>query len=176
MIIVIEANRYAYSTPTNRQVADGDLVRRAKGFGCPVQHIDGNDVLACYAATRDARNLGMTGAGPTLIVVDTYRRRGHAEHDNQGYVAPGEIDDWATHNDPLDRYVQFLRDGGHGSEADLARPKTEIDAELEADREQAIDEPFPDASTLTQGVYDDGSRPWPEVSTWWRGGPPHREG
>ena len=41
----------------------------------------------------------------------TYRRKGHAEHDNQSYVPAGEIERWARENDPLDRYVTPL-DGG----------------------------------------------------------------
>ena len=67
LVAVIEANRYAYSTPTHKQVPGGDLVARARGFGVPVVELDGNDALACYAATRDARSRGMQGEGPTLI-------------------------------------------------------------------------------------------------------------
>jgi TPP-dependent pyruvate/acetoin dehydrogenase alpha subunit len=174
LVVVIEANRYAYSTPTAQQVADGDLVRRARGLGCPVVHLDGNDVLACYEATREARQRGLGGEGPTLIVAETYRRKGHAEHDNQAYVPEGETDRWAKENDPVDRYVHLLVDGGHASEAELAQVRAGVEAELDLAREQALSEPLPDPTTLRQGVFADGARPWPETSTWFRGGPPHR--
>jgi TPP-dependent pyruvate/acetoin dehydrogenase alpha subunit len=175
LIAVIEANRYAYSTPTTSQVPNGDLVQRARGFGCTVAHVDGNDALACYEATRDARVRAMAGEGPTIIVVDTYRRKGHAEHDNQAYVPEGEIADWAENNDPIKRYVEFLVDNDHASQAELDAEKAEVEAELNAARDQSVPEPFPDPAQVTQGVFEDGTRPWPPSSTWFRGGPPHRE-
>ena len=175
MIAVIEANHFAYSTPTSMQVPDGDLLRRAKGFGCTVAHADGNDVLACYQATREARKRGLEGEGPTVIVVDTYRRRGHAEHDNQAYVAPGEVEDWAKNNDPIDRYLDFLGKGKHASEKELTRVREEVEAQLNEARDQAVQEDFPTADTLLQGVYEDGSKPWPSSETWFRSGPRFRE-
>ncbi len=174
-IVVIEGNQYAYSTPTERQVPNGDLLTRARGFGCAVAHIDGNDVLASYKAARDARARAMRGEGPTIIVADTYRRKGHAEHDNQSYVPDGQIADWAGNNDPLARYLDFLLEGRHATQAEIDEVKAEVEAELNAARDQAVPEPFPDPAQLTQGVFEDGMRPWPPTSTWFRGGPPHRE-
>ncbi len=174
MIVVIEANHYAYSTPTERQLPDGDLVRRARGFGCAVAHVDGNDVLACYEATRQARARARAGLGPSLIVAETYRRKGHAEHDNQAYVPEGEMEAWERDNDPLERYVRFLSDGGHTRPEELASVRQEVEAELEAARAQALSESFPEPTTVTDGVFADGTRPWPETSTWFRGGPKHR--
>jgi len=174
LIVVVEANHYAYSTPSTMQVPDGDLVRRAHGFGCAVSHIDGNDVLAAFEAARDARKRAVTGEGPTIIVADTYRRRGHAEHDNQKYVPDGEVDDWASNNDPMERYVTWLLAGKHGAQAQMDAVKQDIEKALDADRDQAVNEPFPDVNTIEQGVFDDGSSPWPAASTWFRGGPTHR--
>jgi len=175
LIVVIEVNRYAYSTPTQNQVPDGDLVRRARGFGCWVADIDGNDVLACYQATRDARARALEGAGPTVIVADTYRRRGHAEHDNQAYVPAGEIQTWEAQNDPVERYARFVLDGGHLDEPTLAEIRATVESELDEARERAVAESFPDPATLTHGVYADGETPWPATETWFRGGPLHRE-
>lgn len=175
LIAVIEANRYAYSTPTAAQVPDGDLLRRARGFGAMVIHVDGNDVLACYEAARDARERGLATKGPTLIVADTYRRKGHAEHDNQKYVEPGELEDWRQANDPIDRYVRFLTEGEHASTDDLERVRQTVEHQLDAAREQAVSEDFPDPANLTAGVFADDTNPWPSTDTWFRGGPPHRQ-
>jgi pyruvate dehydrogenase E1 component alpha subunit/2-oxoisovalerate dehydrogenase E1 component alpha subunit len=168
LIIVIEANHYAYSTPTTEQVPDGDLIRRARGFGCPVFHVDGNDVLACFEATREAR----TVAGPSIVVADTYRRKGHAEHDNQAYVPAGEIDRWERENDPLTRYTAFL--SNFAADAALAQIRAEIEVALNEARDLATSEPFPDPASLLHGVFEDGTRPWPATDTWFRGGPRHR--
>lgn len=175
LIVVIEANHYAYSTPTERQVPDGDLVRRAQGFGCAVEHVDGNEVVACYQAARDAREHGLTGEGPTIIVAETYRRKGHAEHDNQKYVNAQEIEDWAEHNDPLDRFEGFLLQGGHASASELASIRAAVEAELDRARDETVNDPLPDPTTLNHGVFADGTQPWPAVDTWFRGGPPRRE-
>lgn len=174
MIVVIEANHYAYSTPTHHQVPDGDILRRARGFGCPVAHIDGNDVLAAYEATRDARARGLDGGGPTLIVSDTYRRRGHAEHDNQKYVPKAEIQDWENTNDPVDRFISFLLDGKHLEEGELQSIRDQVSTELNEARDQALSDPLPEPDTLTDGVFEDGTHPWPSVETWFRGGPVNR--
>ncbi len=174
LIVVIENNRYAYSTPTAAQVPDGDILRRAIGFGCTVAHIDGNDVLAAYEATREARHRGITGQGPTIIVSETYRRRGHAEHDNQKYVSKDEIADWEANNDPVDRFKDFLEKGKHLKKEEMQAIIDRISDELNAARDQAINEPFPEASTVTHGVFEDGTQPWPDVNTWFRGGPTYR--
>ncbi|MDP7038384.1 MAG: thiamine pyrophosphate-dependent dehydrogenase E1 component subunit alpha [Myxococcota bacterium] len=176
LVVVIESNHYAYSTPTTTQVPDGNLVRRAYGFGVDVSHVDGNDVLACYEATKLARERGLAGEGPTVIVSETYRRKGHAEHDNQAYVEDNEIEAWAKDNDPLDRYIEFLVKGKYTSKKALEKIRTEVEAELDAARDQAVAEEQPDAQTHLQAVFDDGNTPWPHYETWWRGGPTHREG
>ena len=62
-------------------------------------------MIAAYQVTRDAVARARRGEGVTLIELMTYRRKGHAEHDNQSYVPDGEIERWARENDPLDRYV-----------------------------------------------------------------------
>lgn len=174
LIVVIENNHFAYSTPTANQVPDGDILRRAVGFGCAVAHIDGNDVLAAYEATRDARARGIAGKGPTIIVSETFRRRGHAEHDNQHYVSKDKIKDWEINNDPVDRYKAFLEEGNYLSQDEMNAIDKQVSAELNAARDQAVSESFPSPDTVTHGVFEDGTRPWPDTSTWFRGGPANR--
>ncbi len=176
MIVVIEANHYAYSTPTSKQLPDGDLIRRAKGFGTPVTHVDGNDVLACYEAAQKARAYAAAGFGTSILVADTYRRKGHAEHDDQRYIDKAEPLDWQNHNDPVNRYEQFLLDGKHAGAADIEAINAEVNKALDADRDLAVSESFPDPATLKGGVFADGESPWPAPETWWRGGPRFREG
>jgi pyruvate dehydrogenase E1 component alpha subunit/2-oxoisovalerate dehydrogenase E1 component alpha subunit len=175
LIVVIENNHYAYSTPTKNQMPDGDVVRRARGFGCAVAHVDGNDVLACYEAAKEARERGLAGEGPTIIVSDTYRRKGHAEHDNQNYVPDGEPDDWGNNNDPVHRFREFLLSGKYAAQSDLEAIEQVVQDELNTARDQAVDEPFPDPSQLEHAVFADTPSVHPEVETWYRGGPALRE-
>ncbi len=65
-------------------------------------------MVACYEVTRRAADYARQGGGAVLIEAKTYRRKGHAEHDDQRYVPAGEIEWWEKHNDPIDRYEKYL--------------------------------------------------------------------
>ena len=86
MVLVVENNKWAYSTPTSKQTANPRFVDRADAYGCFGAEVDGNDVLAVYETTRQAVARARNGLGPTLIEADTMRMRGHAEHDDMKYV------------------------------------------------------------------------------------------
>src|SRR2546426_7412976 len=81
-----EYNRWAYSTPPEKQFAVKDLAEKAKGYGIPAITVDGNDVLAVYEVTKLAVERARRGHGVQFVEVKTYRRKGHAEHDDQHYV------------------------------------------------------------------------------------------
>jgi len=110
LVVIVENNGYAYSTPLKKQTAARQLVDKAIGYGIVGEQADGNDVIATYEVTKRAVDRARAGDGVTLIELMTYRRKGHAEHDNQSYVPAGEIDRWASENDPVDRYIKRLRD------------------------------------------------------------------
>src|SRR5215203_2502213 len=110
LVVIIENNGYAYSTPLNKQTAAKELRDKAAGYGIASEQADGNDVLATYEATKRAVDRARRGEGVTLVELITYRRKGHAEHDNQSYVPAGEIDRWERENDPVDRYARVLRE------------------------------------------------------------------
>ncbi len=82
MVVVVENNAYAYSTPTSKQTAAKSLADKAVGVGCEGETVDGNDVLAVYEATKRAVDRARSGGGVTLLEVVTFRLKGHAEHDN----------------------------------------------------------------------------------------------
>ncbi|HEY6120888.1 MAG TPA: thiamine pyrophosphate-dependent dehydrogenase E1 component subunit alpha, partial [Pyrinomonadaceae bacterium] len=94
LLVIAEYNHYAYSTPTSLQTAVHDLAEKAAGYGIPAHIVDGNDVIACYEVTKRAANYARKGGGAVLIEAKTYRRKGHAEHDDQRYVPEGEIEWW----------------------------------------------------------------------------------
>src|ERR1700716_2201519 len=110
LIVLAEYNHYAYSTPTSLQTAVRHLAEKAAGYNIPASIVDGNDVVACYEVTKAAADYAREGGGAVLIEAKTYRRKGHAEHDDQRYVPAGEIEWWEKHNDPVDRYERFLID------------------------------------------------------------------
>ena len=96
LVVIVENNGYAYSTPTSKQTAARSFADKAIGYGVPGVRADGNDVLETYRVTKEAVARARGGEGVTLIELMTYRRKGHAEHDNQSYVPAGEIEHWAA--------------------------------------------------------------------------------
>src|SRR5712692_3717917 len=106
LVVIGEYNHWAYSTPPDKQFAVKDLAEKAKGYGVPSVTVDGNDVFAVYEATRFAVERARRGKGVHFIEVKTYRRKGHAEHDDQHYVPKTDLERWANENDPVDRFTQ----------------------------------------------------------------------
>lgn len=154
LIVVAEHNKYAYSTPTNLQTAVKDLAEKAAGYGIPGYIVDGNDVVACYEATRHAADFARRGGGAVLIEAKTYRRKGHAEHDDQRYVPSGEIEWWEKHNDPLDRYELHLLDLKVATKEKLDEITAEVNREIEEDCAWAESSPMPDADKAAYRVFD----------------------
>jgi TPP-dependent pyruvate/acetoin dehydrogenase alpha subunit len=154
LVVVVENNGYAYSTPLSKQTAARQLVDKAIGYGVAGERADGNDVIATYEVTKRAVDRARAGGGVTLIELVTYRRKGHAEHDNQSYVPPGEIDRWANENDPIDRYSKRLLSEGFDKPALDA-----IDARVKEEIDRATDEaeasPMPDPTDALVGIYAD---------------------
>jgi TPP-dependent pyruvate/acetoin dehydrogenase alpha subunit len=165
LVVIVENNGYAYSTPTHKQTLARHFADKAVGYGVPGEQADGNDVLAVYDVTRRAVDRARRGDGVTLIELLTYRRKGHAEHDNQSYVPAGEIERWASENDPVDRYVARLT-GEFGFEpTELAAVDARVRREIDEATELAEASPLPDPLDALTGVYAD---PPAERPLWFR--------
>jgi len=158
LVVIVENNGYAYSTPTTRQTAAKAFVDKAVGYGVPGEQADGNDVLAVYDVTKRAVDRARQGEGVTLLELVTYRRKGHAEHDNQSYVPPGEIERWERENDPLTRYVARLRDDFSFAAPELEAIDERVRLEVDDATDVAERSGLPEALGALQGVYADPPR------------------
>jgi TPP-dependent pyruvate/acetoin dehydrogenase alpha subunit len=167
LVVIVESNGYAYSTPTSRQCAAERLADKAAGYGIVGAQADGNDVLATYQVTREAVDRARGGGGVTLIELTTYRRKGHAEHDNQSYVPPGEIERWAAENDPLDRYVERLGGAEGFSPSELEGVDVRVVQEIDRATDLAEASPPPEPRDGLTGVYAD---PPAAAALWYREG------
>ncbi len=167
LVVIVENNGYAYSTPLSKQTAAKQLVDKAIGYGIAGDQADGNDVLATYEVTKRAVDRARSGGGVTLIELMTYRRKGHAEHDNQSYVPDGEIDRWASSNDPLDRYVRVLTENHSVSRETLTEIDNRITQEIDRATDEAEASPMPEPADALVGIYAD---PPGEKPLWFREG------
>jgi pyruvate dehydrogenase E1 component alpha subunit/2-oxoisovalerate dehydrogenase E1 component alpha subunit len=155
LVVIGEYNHWAYSTPPEKQFAVRDLADKAKGYGIPAVTVDGNDVFAVYEATKFAVDRARRGKGVHFVEVKTYRRKGHAEHDDQSYQPKEELERWARENDPVDRYVARILGTDWVREADLQEIDDRARVEVDQATDVCVDEPLPEADTALPGVYVD---------------------
>jgi 2-oxoisovalerate dehydrogenase E1 component alpha subunit len=145
VIFVCENNHYAISVPQAKQMAVQDVAARAEGYGFPGVVVDGNDVIACYAAMKAAHERARAGEGPTLIECKTYRYFPHtSDDDDKSYRSREEVEE-AKHHDPLVEFARYLDAHGIGDEAERdaarAEAKEQIDRAIAAAWEAADPEP-----------------------------------
>jgi len=152
LVIIVEHNHYAYSTPTEKQTLANTLADKALGVGAIGETVDGNDVLAVYDATKRAVTRARNGEGVTLLEVKTFRLKGHAEHDNQSYVPREIIDEWSG-KDPLDRFEQLLVENGFATEEDFKAIEQRVKREVDAATDEAEQSPMPSSDEVTKGLF-----------------------
>jgi TPP-dependent pyruvate/acetoin dehydrogenase alpha subunit len=155
LVLVLENNQWAYSTPVHNQVPLKNLADRARAYGISSAIVDGNDVVAVYRTAKAAVERCRKGQGPVLIEAKTMRMRGHAQHDPAGYVPKKMLAYWEA-RDPIACYEKSLM-----AEKLLdAKGKKEIEGKIEAllegDRKFAEESPLPPPELAAQGVYCEG--------------------
>src|SRR5579885_2355727 len=142
VLFVCENNRYAYSTPLEKQMAIEDVADRAAAYGFRGHVVSGNDLLAVVQLTERVVAKIRNGEGPALIECKTYRYRGHSEHDAALYRDQEELIEWQS-RDPIPRYELFLEKKGH----DVRRIREQVDERtrnvVQAAVEYAERSPFP---------------------------------
>jgi pyruvate dehydrogenase E1 component alpha subunit/2-oxoisovalerate dehydrogenase E1 component alpha subunit len=111
-VFVCQNNQWAISVPLSKQTASATIAVKAKAYGMPGLRVDGNDVLACYVATRAAVERARRGEGPTLVECLTYRLGGHSSSDDPTkYRDESEAKVWEA-RDPLLRHRTWLEARG----------------------------------------------------------------
>jgi pyruvate dehydrogenase E1 component alpha subunit len=116
-IFFCQNNQYAISVPRKLQTASRTLAQKAVGFGFPGVQVDGNDLFAVYAATREARARAVSGEGPTLIEAVTFRFGPHTTADDPTkYRTEEDVAAWRP-LDPMVRLQKYLQGKGLWSDA-----------------------------------------------------------
>ena len=152
-VFVVENNGYAISVPAAMQVSVADVATRAAGYGIPGVVVDGTDVLACYAAAREAVARARAGDGPTLIEAKVTRLTAHSSDDQQTkYRSAEELESERGH-DALPRFRDQLREAGVLTDDIEAALATELKAIVEDATDFAEAEADPDPSTALRYVY-----------------------
>ncbi|HXF63576.1 MAG TPA: thiamine pyrophosphate-dependent dehydrogenase E1 component subunit alpha [Caldilineaceae bacterium] len=153
VLFVCENNLYATEVPFAYAAGNPNVGMRGECYGMPGLTIDGNDVLAVYAAAGEAVGRARDGEGPTLIECRTYRTRAHSEGmRDAGYRTMEEINEWKA-RDPIKRFRERLLGERVAAERELDAIDQEIQATVEEAAAFAESSPWPDPATATDYVY-----------------------
>jgi len=152
LVLIIENNQFAYSTPLSRQCAAARLSDRAIGYGIPGHTIDGTDVELVYRTVAAAVERARGGGGPTLIESVTMRMQGHSASDDASYVPAALLEEW-KHKDPVERYETLLLKECVLTPELKEKFKQEIGTKIEEAVRFAESNPLPGGSEAMEGVY-----------------------
>jgi pyruvate dehydrogenase E1 component alpha subunit len=130
-IFLCQNNQWAISVPREHQTHSKTLAQKALGYGVPGVQVDGNDVLAVYAATQEAAERARRGDGPTMIECITYRLSVHTTADDPTkYRKDEEVEEWKR-KDPIPRLQRYLRARGLLGDGDIERIEGEVKEEID---------------------------------------------
>jgi pyruvate dehydrogenase E1 component alpha subunit len=150
-IFLCQNNHYAISVPRKTQTASETLAQKALAYGFRGIQVDGNDLFAVYAATKEAREQAVSGGGPTFIEAVTYRLGPHTTADDPTkYRNEEEVEAWKP-LDPLLRLRKYL--GGKGLWNEDMEEQIAQDAKERMDKLVEESESFPEPSPREMFEY-----------------------
>ena len=161
LVLMVEANQWAFSTPTSRNTRVKSFTEKAAGYGLHAAAVDGTDVLAVIEATRAAVERAREGQGAGMVELRYYRREGHAQHDAQEYVDPEELKAWEE-MDPIRGFRDRLLDESWATKQELEAAETRARDTAVRVAEQALLEPVPEGREAVADVCTDvpATHPW----------------
>ncbi len=130
VIFVCENNLYAMSTRMDRTVAASSIADRALAYNIHTMVVDGNDVVACFKAGRDASKLCRKGDGPVFLEARTYKMKGHGVYDRGEYRPSKEVQEWIS-RDPITSLRRELVSAEMMTEAEFDELVRETRGEVE---------------------------------------------
>ena len=149
VVFVCQNNQWAISVPLKKQTHSKTIAQKALAYGLPGIQVDGNDVLAVYAAAREAVDRARAGDGPTLIECVTYRLGVHTTADDPTkYRTEEEVKMWEQ-KDPLTRFTAYMKNKSLLEEG----LETTIDAEIAEAVRRFEATPPPDPLTMFDHVF-----------------------
>ncbi len=155
VIFFNQNNRYAISTPREKQTASETLAQKAKAYGIKGVQVDGNDVLANYKVVKDAAERARGGEGPTMIEALTYRLGVHTTSDNPSrYRSDEEVKEWKE-KDPIKRFETYLMNKGLLDEDKKQEIHDEIEKDIEKHVEKALEMDSPEKEEMFQNVFEE---------------------
>jgi 2-oxoisovalerate dehydrogenase E1 component alpha subunit len=160
LVMLVENNEWAISTPLEKQMAQPEIWKRAAGYGMPGKRFNGFDPIETYANVKEALDRARAGGGPTLLEGMCYRFLAHSTDDNDmTYRTRDEVSEHRK-NDPVPLFVHALVEAGVVTEADVNNLKSDVLRETNEATDKAEAMPFPQPSDLYMNLYEGAWQPW----------------
>jgi 2-oxoisovalerate dehydrogenase E1 component alpha subunit len=153
VIFMVENNKYAISVPLAKQVAGGEVWKRAEGYGFPGVKVDGNNPLAVYKAVKEASERGRNGEGPTLIEAVSYRLVPHSSDDDDRSYRTREEVEAEKKKDSILVFKNYLVEQGILTEEGEQELIKSIAKEVDEATEYAEQAAYPDPEDTYKHVY-----------------------
>jgi pyruvate dehydrogenase E1 component alpha subunit len=151
-VLIVEDNKYAYSTPLEQQMRSARFAEKAAAYDIPSTKVDGNDFDAMYQAVSVGVDRARDGGGPTVIEADTMRMLGHAIHDGAEYVPTEMLETWKR-RDPVAALRRRLVEEGTATSEQLDAIDRTAHDKIQQAIATAEAAPLPDPGTLHDWVY-----------------------
>ena len=153
VVFVVRNNGYAISTPTSEQFAGDGIAPRGIGYGISSIRVDGNDILAVYAASVEARRLALQTNAPVIIETMSYRLGAHSTSDDPSSYRNADEEEIWRQKDPILRMKKWLLDKGWWSDQQDHQLKTQYKKEILDALKSQEKRPSPLLSDLITDVY-----------------------
>jgi pyruvate dehydrogenase E1 component alpha subunit len=149
VIFVCQNNQWAISVPRSKQTRSETLAQKALAYGFPGIQVDGNDILAVYAAGKEAVERARSGKGPTMIECVTYRMKMHTTADDpKRYRSEEEVKKWEK-RDPIIRFQKYLKERGLFSDEKIK----DLEGKIEEEITKAVEKAEAEMKKLTDPLY-----------------------
>jgi 2-oxoisovalerate dehydrogenase E1 component alpha subunit len=160
LVMLVENNQWAISTPLNQQMGQPNIYKRAEGYGMPGEQFDGFDPIVTYDAVHRAMERARSGGGPTLIEGVCYRFLAHSTDDNDmTYRTKDEVVEHRK-DDPVPRFERVLVEAGVITADDVEAMKKDVLRETNEATDKAEAMPYPEPSDLYKHLYEGAWQPW----------------
>jgi pyruvate dehydrogenase E1 component alpha subunit len=159
VIFVIENNQYAMGTSVERTSNVHDLYKLGLSYDMPSFAVDGMSCEAVADATADAYNRAISGDGPTLLEMKTYRYKGHSMSDPANYRTKDEVEEYKS-KDPIEQVLATIKKNNWASDKEIDVIDAKIKSLVDESVQFAEESPFPDPAELYKDVYTQEDYPY----------------
>jgi 2-oxoisovalerate dehydrogenase E1 component len=154
VVYLVEDNGYAISVPVEVNTAGGSISKLVSSFpGLFIQEVDGCDLIASYQVMQKAVDYARKRKGPAFVHAKVIRPYSHSLSDDEVHYRPSEEREADAARDPITTFPRWLVDEGHATEAEIARITEEVDAEVQAATDDALEQEQPGPETVHFAVY-----------------------